>query len=143
MEVLVHRIGDKWLCSCQLWKLRCGYSTSKALRVLGKSGFQYSSRDLLLLRRPSYCTRSPLASFTPSIATPLLGSQVSLSASIRVDATSIWVVLKDGRLFCSGGGDWNTVFLISADREVSRLPNMQTARNAHGDGFLIEKCTDI
>lgn len=33
------------------------------------------------------------------------GPQVPLSASIQADVTSSWVVLEDGRLFCSGGGD--------------------------------------
>jgi len=71
--------------------------------------------------------------------------QVPLRTHIQVDATSVWVVLEDGRLLCCGGGhnpvaslttpnpaDWNSDYLISRKGEVSALPNMHMAWSSHG-----------
>lgn len=75
------------------------------------------------------------------------GPEVLLRSQIRADATSRWLVLKDRRLFCSGGGtyhigshafsishpaEWKEACLISLDGMVNQLPNMLTARFYHG-----------
>lgn len=68
------------------------------------------------------------------------GPQVLLSTPILVGDTSSWVLLKDGRLFCSGGnsqtGFFSTVlsvaYLLGRDGAVDSLPNMLTARCSHG-----------
>lgn len=66
--------------------------------------------------------------------------KVRLSASIQVDAESIWVVLEDGHLFCSGGGKYqkgwdtklNVAYLLGRDGAVTPLPHMLLARKNHG-----------
>lgn len=64
------------------------------------------------------------------------GPQVCLYSLIKADQYSTWVVLKDGRLFCSGGcseGQALTVaYLLSRDGTINALPSMQTARGYHG-----------
>ena len=75
------------------------------------------------------------------------GRQVPLQAHIRVSLDSVWVLLKDDRLFCSGGEEtdyyygptgcrsyslWNVAFLVSAEGEVGSLPCMHIERGRHG-----------
>lgn len=75
------------------------------------------------------------------------GLQVSLRTQIQADEGSSWVFLEDGRLFCSGGGNyhagysewsivysasWKKAYLLGLDGKVDQLPNMLTARTGHG-----------
>lgn len=72
------------------------------------------------------------------------GPQVPLSTPIQADEYSSWVVLKDGRVFCSGGfvmggKALKAAFLLERNGEVDPLPYMLTARYHHGliqDGHL-------
>ena len=64
------------------------------------------------------------------------GPQILLHSLIKADQYSTWVVLKDGRLFCSGGcSEGQTLavaYLLSRDGAINSLPSMQTARGYHG-----------
>lgn len=68
------------------------------------------------------------------------GPQVLLHSPITADQNSTWVVLKDGRVFCSGEGrsqagdsnGWSVSYLLSWDGTVEQLPSMLTARHGHG-----------
>lgn len=68
------------------------------------------------------------------------GPRVLLSALIRADDSSTWVVLEDGSLFCSGGGKhhtgaslqaWNEAYLLSRIGAVRKL-GLMVARAYHG-----------
>lgn len=68
------------------------------------------------------------------------GPQILLHALIQVDNNSTWVMLNDGRLFCSGGGifqvghpySWSVAYLLSHDGKVEQLPDMLYTRRWHG-----------
>ena len=69
--------------------------------------------------------------------TSVWGPQVPLRSFIQVDLRSTWVLLEDGRLFCSGGGNYDVGYiqhacLLSRDGAVEQLPKMLTARCWHG-----------
>lgn len=70
------------------------------------------------------------------------GPQIRLDAQIQVDHRSQWVILKDGRLFCSGelgvylanssGRLKKVAYLLGRDGTVAQLPDMITGRCEHG-----------
>lgn len=65
------------------------------------------------------------------------GPKVQLFTPIQVDTGSIWAVLEDGRLFCSGGAEGffaisSVAYLLSRDGAVDQLPNLLAARKDHG-----------
>lgn len=68
------------------------------------------------------------------------GPQVRLSTCIQVDEGSTWVILEDGRLFCSGGGNsqagfdsaLSVAYFLDRSGRVEKLPDMFTARSYHG-----------
>lgn len=86
-----------------------------------------------------------LAQVTPTFlrffhcSTSTWGPQIRLSRPIKPDNSCTWVMLKDGRLFCSGGSNcqakWEfltVAYFLSRYGTVVQLPHMQTARNSHG-----------
>lgn len=67
--------------------------------------------------------------------------RVRLHIDIHADEGSAWVVLKDGRLFCSGARinrincewrGWTAAYLLSRNGAVEQLPDMTLFRCAHG-----------
>ena len=66
--------------------------------------------------------------------------QVPLRSRISVDEESSWVLLEDGRLFCSGGGEMSgelqdglgVAYLLGRDGATDELPHMLSARYYHG-----------
>lgn len=80
-----------------------------------------------------------IAQVTPTFLrffTSAWGPHVHLQTPIQVDINSRWVVLDDGRLFCSGCNFLEiclrVAYLLSCDGTVEELPNMLTARCRHG-----------
>lgn len=69
------------------------------------------------------------------------GPKVRLFKQIQADIYSVWVVLEDRRLLCSGGAGtsrtgktayWNVAYLLDGHGAVEQLPDMLTARHSHG-----------
>lgn len=69
------------------------------------------------------------------------GPRVPLSTNIRADFCSVWLVLEDGRVFCSGGDskrhlEWvagmKLAYLLSRNGKVDQLPDMLVPRRDHG-----------
>ena len=71
------------------------------------------------------------------------GPERVLSSPILADESSSWAVLKDGSVFCSGGGGdtsqtgWrsevlNEAYLLGRDGSVETLPSMIDVRKKHG-----------
>lgn len=68
------------------------------------------------------------------------GPQVPLTSPIQVSDTSTWVLLEDGRLFCSGGlygtgsrsSAMTVAYLLGRDGTVDSLPCMLAGRCSHG-----------
>lgn len=73
--------------------------------------------------------------------------RVSLDTKIKADEYSSWLILKDGRLLCSGGGNhhigysegckdysvsWKKAYIIDYYGIVDSLPRMISARSSHG-----------
>ena len=64
-------------------------------------------------------------------------AQVALLTPIQVDIYSSWVVLEDGRVFCSGGskdqtGGLKQAYVLGQEGRVQILPPMLSARKQHG-----------
>lgn len=78
------------------------------------------------------------SSFLRFFDTYTWGPQILLHTSIQVDCSSTWVVLEDGRLFCSGGGNfqlgccWKVAYLLDRNGTVDNLPDMLSGRCRHG-----------
>lgn len=82
------------------------------------------------------------STFLRFFSTTAWGPQVPLRTPIQADSGSTWVVLEDGRLFCSGGGygqvqtdhkeAWKDAYLLGVDGSVDVMPQMKTARYFHG-----------
>lgn len=73
--------------------------------------------------------------------TSIWGPQISLSTPIQANTYSSWVILDDGRLFCSGGcaslgqlGEkaQKEAYLLSRTGTVTQLPSMLSVRFGHG-----------
>lgn len=75
------------------------------------------------------------------------GPQVRLRTRIQANTSSRWMMLNDGRLFCSGGGKcqvgfsagstsyaatWKGAYILGLSGVVEQLPDMLTARYYHG-----------
>ena len=77
------------------------------------------------------------STFLRMFNTSAWGPQVRLSTRIQVDEGSTWVILEDGRLFCSGGGEefdsaLSVAYFLDRDGGVEKLPDMFAARSYHG-----------
>jgi len=59
------------------------------------------------------------------------GQPINLSTRIRADTDSVWVILEDMRVFCCGGLNTNSAYLIDRGT-VEPQPSMSSARYAHG-----------
>ena len=64
-----------------------------------------------------------------------LDTQIRLHSTMLADNMNSWVLLENGRVFCSRGGcihHTGVGYLIEADGVVDELPFMLSVRYSHG-----------
>ena len=94
MAVRLSAVGAK------VWLLHLKSSSNRSFSVNVIREICSYFKDLLVFQvTPDFIRSFSCSTFT-------WGPQVSLCTHIQTDQFAKWVVLKDGRIFCSGGGNY-------------------------------------